>query len=188
MAAGAFARAAADPFVLVPTLLLATFVLEDVATVAAGLLAAGGMIDPAVALAALIAGTVLGDLGLYGAGRWLGRLRWTARMLRRAEGHRLRRRVARNAVLASAAARFVPGTRLPVFLLAGLLQARFAAFAAVICATTMIWTPALFTLSREAGRVGAERLGGWGLLVAAALIAVAVIAPRLARSGNAACA
>lgn len=64
-------------------LAVATFLSEDLALVAAGLLIARGEIPPAAALAACIAGLWLGDCGLWMIGR-LGRLatfrsRWIER-------------------------------------------------------------------------------------------------------------
>ena len=57
-----------NPWAIAAAIVLATFVLEDVATVAAALLAADNMITPSLALAALFTGIFIGDCLLYGLG------------------------------------------------------------------------------------------------------------------------
>ena len=54
------------PWAIAIAIVLATFVLEDVATIAAAFLAATGAVPPMVALSALFVGIFAGDLGLYG--------------------------------------------------------------------------------------------------------------------------
>jgi membrane protein DedA with SNARE-associated domain len=180
---------AASPALLPLTLLGLTFVLEDAATIAAGVLAAAGRIDPALALGVVLGGTIAGDLALYAAGRWLSDRAAAARLEARLVGSAAGRLWRRNALAASAAARFVPGLRLPVFTLAGVAHVPAGRFAAVIAASAAVWTPALFTLSRTAGAAAAAQLGNAGWIAAALLAAAAAVsqlASRPARSARAA--
>ena len=59
-----------QPLLLAALLFAATFVAEDVATIAAGVLVAQTGIDPLPAVAAVVIGTAAGDIALYGLGRW----------------------------------------------------------------------------------------------------------------------
>jgi membrane protein DedA with SNARE-associated domain len=55
------------------------------------------------------------------------------------------------------AARFMPGTRLPVFTASGLVAAPFATVAGIIALTTPLWTGALFAIAWIAGEAGAQQ-------------------------------
>ena len=59
----------AEPWLLALAIIAATFIHEDIATVATGMLVADGVTSVGVALPALYIGIVAGDLGLYGMGR-----------------------------------------------------------------------------------------------------------------------
>ena len=70
-----------QPVLLVLAIVLATFILEDIATVTVALLASHMLIDSSIAVAALVAGTVLGDLAVYFVARRAAHLPWIARRL-----------------------------------------------------------------------------------------------------------
>lgn len=176
--------AMSPPAILLLLIVIATLVLEDVATVVVGMLAAHGSIPIGLALTGLILGTIIGDLALHLAGRWAARSDWGQRLhdnpwVRRAEEW-LRRRQLR----ALALARFVPGLRLPTFVASGFLKLPLLRTFAVLAAVTLIWTPALFWLSHGV-MAAAETIGlvGWiiaGLLLAATLLAPVFVRRRLA--------
>ncbi len=133
--------------VLLLLIAAATFVSEDLACIATGLMVARGTIGFGPGLAACFAGIVAGDLWLYGMGRWLGRP-----ALRRAP---LRWFVSESAVERSAAwfarrgtaivllTRFIPGTRLPTYLAAGILRAGAWRFLGAFLVAAALWTPLL---------------------------------------------
>jgi membrane protein DedA with SNARE-associated domain len=133
----------------------ATLVSEDLTCVAAGLLVSHGKLSFAAATAACLAGIFVGDLLLVLAGRLLGRrllervpFRWvlTRETLDRAERWFTAR--GDRVVLAS---RFVPGSRLPLFLAAGILRAPFARVAVALLLAGVVWTPLLVGLSAWTG-------------------------------------
>lgn len=173
------ATLAGQPWLLAAALFAFTLLLEDAAAIAAGLLAAAEAIDPYLALGAVVAGTVAGDLGLYAAGRHFARTGWGGRLVARAQAHPAHARLRAHAWPAVAAARFVPGLRLPVFTLSGTLRLPFARFAAIVVGTIALWTPALFLLAMLLGRMSAEALGSWAWAPALLLLALALAAPRL---------
>lgn len=166
------------PVALFAALVVATFVLEDVATVAAGLLAGRMAIDPITAVAAVIAGTIAGDLALYAVGRWLGGTSLAARLRARSSGN-VEAGLRRRGLFAVAAARFIPGTRLPVFFGSGVVAIPALALTLTIVATTLLWTPALFFASSQAGGTIFAALNPATVALAVGLIALVLFAPRL---------
>lgn len=137
--------------VLLLLLAAATFVSEDLTCIAAGLLVARGTVAFLPAAAACGTGIVLGDFGLYWAGRLIGRpavrrrpFRWFVSDgdLRRTSAWFARRGPA--LVLTT---RFLPGTRLPTYLAAGILHTRFPSFAGYFLLAAALWTPALVGLA-----------------------------------------
>ncbi|MDQ1348554.1 MAG: hypothetical protein QG573_1929 [Acidobacteriota bacterium] len=133
----------------------ATLISEDLTCVAAGLLVSHGKLSFVGATLACLGGIFVGDLLLVLAGRLLGRrllerapFRWilTAQTLDRsqrwftAQGARV--------VLVS---RFIPGSRLPLFLAAGILRAPFARVALALFLAGVVWTPLLVGLSAWTG-------------------------------------
>ncbi|HUB13816.1 MAG TPA: hypothetical protein VMB34_17850, partial [Acetobacteraceae bacterium] len=69
------------PLIQGATIILATFVLEDAATVLAAMQAEQGGISIGLALGSLFVGIVLGDLWLYGMGWLAARVPWIKRLL-----------------------------------------------------------------------------------------------------------
>jgi membrane protein DedA with SNARE-associated domain len=136
----------------------ATFVAEDAATVAAGVLVARTGVDPIAAVSAVILGTATGDLALYGFGRWGKGTQLGQKLRRRSDVRRAESWIAGRVLALVFAARFVPGCRLPIFAASGLVGAPFIPVAAIICLTTPLWTGALFLLARSAGEASAQGL------------------------------
>jgi membrane protein DedA with SNARE-associated domain len=143
------------------TILLGTFILEDAATVLAAMRASEGGIPIPVALLALYAGIVIGDLGLYG----LGALAWRAPLVRRwLPDQRTRpardwicRRVFRVVLIS----RFLPGMRLPTYTACGYFHANLKLFALAAIVATLIWTSMLFSLSMHVGHFLIDHFGAW---------------------------
>lgn len=155
-----------------------TLLLEDAATIAVGLLASQMLVDPATAIAALMIGTVTGDLGLYAAGRSAAGHRWAVRLQAKVSPAAIAK-LTSGAGLAIAAARFIPGTRLPIFTASGLLAVPFLRVALIVTAMSAIWTPALFWISSTVGAAGAARLGGAAPIAAVGALGLALLAPKL---------
>jgi membrane protein DedA with SNARE-associated domain len=124
-------------------ILLATFVSEDAAALWAGWLVRTGELTPAVALVACGLGIYLGDAGLWLAGRATARSerchRWCVRRLPRVLGRALA--LAVDEPTALVASRFLPGTRLPLYLAAGALGTQPARFFGWTAVAVALWTP-----------------------------------------------
>ena len=137
------------------SLLFGTFISEDLACVTAGLLIQRGEIGAPAGILACTLGIVVGDVGLWGVGRLFGRAvlawPWVGRQLQAGRFCELRSWLDRHAASAIVASRFLPGTRLPLYVIAGILELPAGVFAAWALVGAMLWVPALV--------LGTARLG-----------------------------
>jgi membrane protein DedA with SNARE-associated domain len=134
---------------LMVALALATLVSEDLTTIGAAGLAQQGYLPVVPAIAACGAGVYLGDLGLWLLGRLLGRralrLPWIGRRVDERLVARAAVEIDRRLATTVLCSRFLPGTRLPVYLAAGILGRRPLAFATWSFVAVLLWTPLLAT-------------------------------------------
>jgi membrane protein DedA with SNARE-associated domain len=143
-------------------LALGTIVSEDLTCIAAGLLVARGEMTFATGIAGCCVGILAGDIGLWGVGRAFGgtALRW--RWLQGSIGHRrvtqLRDWLDHHAGMAIVGSRFLPGSRLPLYVLAGVLKMPSARFVGWAALATILWTPPLVLLAATLGEAVAVRL------------------------------
>lgn len=125
----------------------ATLVSEDLACIGAGLLAARGALPWLPGAAACMAGIFLGDLLLYAAGRFAGRrvvriapIRWLASP---GDLERACRWFSERSAALVLWGRFVPGTRLPTYVAAGVVGLPLAVFSLWALIAVALWTPLL---------------------------------------------
>ena len=130
---------------IVLALFIGTFVSEDLACITAGSLIAADRIDPYSAVLACLAGIVVGDLLLFGAGRLFGRQilasRLAARFIAPAAVDRASEWLSARGTSAILISRFVSGLRLPTYFLSGLLHLDAKRFAILVTVGAAIWTP-----------------------------------------------
>lgn len=178
------------PFHLVPgafttwlgtavAIVLATFILEDAATVAVGVMAADRLVPVPLGLVSLATGIALGDFGLYG----IGRLAVSHPRVRRwMEGEKLRPiRMWLDTKLFSTviAARFLPGARLPTYVACGFFAVSFTKFAIPVTGATAVWSVLLFACSYYFGMYTLAYLGIWRWPIAFACVGLIYIAGRM---------
>ena len=175
------------PALLIVFLLLvfATYVSEDLTCITAGLLIAQGRLDFSVAVAACYIGILSSDLGLAWLARILGRpalklppFKWWVSEAAIEEASAWLRRRALVVVLIS---RFLPGSRLPTCMAAGILRTSLLKFCFYFALAVAIWTPAFVGLNALLGREAVERFGGrlpGGLLAAALALALLIFGVR----------
>lgn len=137
------------------SLMFGTLVSEDLSCVTAGLLIQRGQVEPSSAVLACTLGIFAGDVGLWAIGRTCGRavLAWprVARYLRANRFHEFRSWLDRHAGWAIVASRFLPGSRLPLYVIAGIVELPGIVFAAWALLGTLLWTPALVLLTATVG-------------------------------------
>ena len=168
------------PAVQFALIVLATFVLEDAATVLAAIAAAGGGLTVPLALAALYSGIVLGDLGLYGLGRLSSQVRLLERFIpksRRLQGRAWLEGRVFSVVFIS---RFIPGARLPTYTACGFVRGNLGQFALAAVVATSIWTSLLFGVSYKLGALLLPYLGAWRWVGAVGFAAVVILIGRTA--------
>jgi membrane protein DedA with SNARE-associated domain len=166
-----------NPWAIAAAIVLATFVLEDVATIAAAVLAADAAINPWLALGALVSGIFVGDLVLYGLGAYARTHDWAKRLIGEKRMDKGRAWLKRRYVPALIGARFMPGLRLPTYTSSGFLNLPFAPFAAVAAAAGLAWTTTIFSLVYFLGAMTVEHLGLWRWSLAAVLLVCVLLAP-----------
>ncbi len=181
---------------MVVVLALATLVSEDLTCIAAGLLVAGGKLRFWTAATACFVGILVGDLLLVAAGRWLGRPALRRRPLSwfvtPESVERSARWFARRGARAVFLSRFVPGSRLPLFVAAGILHAPLGRLTAALAVAGAIWTPLLVGLSAATHGAIRNHLQLWGQFAlpvvfsaaAIVLLVVEILVPALSWRGR----
>lgn len=141
----------------VAAIALATLVSEDLTCIAAGMLASEGAIPFSWALVATILGIFFGDVGLYLVGRagGLGLLRrppfrWFLKQERIAQAEDLFREHGAKLIFSS---RLLPGSRLPIYAAAGILNYPLWRFALFMFLAGSLSALILVGLSRRLGDV-----------------------------------
>src|SRR5262249_51907307 len=136
-------------------IVLLGFISEDAATISSALSLFGGPITWPLGFAACFAGIWLGDLGLYSLARFFGKpvlkSRWIARVAGAAAIERCQKTFTERGSLALFASRFVPGTRLPTYLAAGLLSMPVGRFALVTALAALLWIGGIFAIAKLLG-------------------------------------
>jgi len=151
-----------------PSILLAlaagTLVSEDLTSISAGLLSRDGVIGLMPAIAACAAGVYAGDLGLWLLGRVYGtrvlKWSWVARRIDPAMLASLGARLDAHLWLAVLGSRFLPGSRLPMYLAVGVAGHRPLAFAGWSLVAVLLWTPVLVGLTHAFGAAAGSWLVG----------------------------
>ena len=144
------------------SLLAGTFVSEDLACITAGLLIERGQAGAASAIAACAIGIFVGDVGLWAIGRVFGcaafEWRWMARRLDSNRLQAFRSWLDRHAGTAIVASRFLHGSRLPLYVVAGFVRLPVAVFAGWALVGAVLWTPVLVLLTARLGDVFVSRM------------------------------
>ena len=162
-------------------LALGTFLSEDLTCIAAGLLIQRGELTVTAGMVGCTVGIFAGDFGLWVIGRLFGATAlawpWTARRLTHRRAEDLRAWLERHAAGAIVASRFMPGTRLPLYLIAGVLRMPGGVFAVWAFVASLLWTPTLILLTAALGDAFVTRVRplvgvGWtaGLVVAGSVL------------------
>ncbi|MEZ5332785.1 MAG: VTT domain-containing protein [Thermoanaerobaculia bacterium] len=176
--------AGGQPWVLLCVLGLATLVSEDLTCVAGGLLVAEGRLELGPAIVACGVGIFLGDLALFGAGRWIGRpvlaSRWVRKRVTEGALDRAARWLEHWGAWVVVATRFVPGSRLPTYVAAGVLRTSFWEFTGLFALAVVLWTPPLVWLSAVLGERALHTLESsrWRLWVVLGVAVVLVLVLR----------
>ena len=142
---------------LLAGLALSTLISEDLASISAGLLAREGHVPLTYAVVACTVGVYIGDLGLWGLGFVVGRrsvrISWLSRALHATSIATIRSQFEMRLGASILVSRFVPGSRLPMYVSMGIWGQRPLAFAAWSLVAVIAWTPALVIATMYVGDV-----------------------------------
>jgi membrane protein DedA with SNARE-associated domain len=143
-----------SPTGLAASIFLLAFAYEDGATLLAATLTMAGRLDARLGFASSFLGIWVGDLGLYFAGSSLGarvaQFPWTQRFVSGETFTKSQVWFTHRGIFAIVLSRFVPGSRLPLYLAAGALKHPARAFASVTAICSIIWITAIFVAARYA--------------------------------------
>ncbi|MEM6835061.1 MAG: VTT domain-containing protein [Pseudomonadota bacterium] len=159
-------------------IVLATFILEDVAIVSTALLASTGMLEPVTGLTALLIGIVLGDLGLFGLGYGAARTPVLRRYVNTQVARRFRDVSARGTFSLVFSTRFVPGMRLPTYTSLGYVGASFWRFLQAVLFAVSLWTVALYGIILFLGKSVLDEFGAWKYAAIGVIIVIVILVER----------
>ncbi len=161
---------------IIVILIVSTLVSEDITCIVAGLLVAKGTLDFATATAACFTGILIGDMLLFLAGRWFGKpvlgrrpLRW---LISPAQVDRAATWFKKRGAVVIFASRFVPGARLPTYVIAGSVGVNPSRFFLYFATAAALWTPAVVAL---AWFVGAPALDFFEKFSGHAVVALVIV-------------
>lgn len=124
-----------------------TLFSEDAATLAAGALVASETLSWPSAIGWVAFGIWAGDIGLFAIGRLARRIpmvtHWVDRRWSLNEIRAMEVRFNRGAPIAILGSRFLPGTRVLLYVAAGLLQVRALTFVLMAAVASLAWTALL---------------------------------------------
>lgn len=155
---------------------LFTFAYEDGATLLAAALAAAGRLDVRLGLLSAFLGIWIGDIGLYALGSSLGRRamqsRWLGRFLPAERLAKAEMWFARRGALTIIMSRFVPGSRLGLYVAAGVLKHPARRFATLTGVCSAIWVSSIFVLWHFTPRssFGSGKTAPWILAIVGMLL------------------
>jgi membrane protein DedA with SNARE-associated domain len=122
--------------IIVILLAFITLINEDIACIGAGLIVASGVLDFWIAVLGCFIGILISDTAIYLMGRWIGSpvLKWIPFkwFIKKEDMDRAERMFRMKGIGIIFAARFLPGTRLPTYLVAGMLKNQILGLSLVI--------------------------------------------------------
>jgi membrane protein DedA with SNARE-associated domain len=156
------------------SLFFMTFISEDTAMLGGAALTATGLLATPLVFAACFFGIWLGDMGLYALARYFGRplldRAWVRRRINEAQLAKSEAWLKKHGPMVLLVVRFVPGLRLPTYLLAGTLAMPFLSFAGLTGLIGLVWVGSLIALAKL---LGAAAASGWIGLIWSPLLAFA---------------
>ncbi len=141
--------------VLLGLIIVGTFVSEDLTCLTVSLLVTKGRIDPFLGVLGCLVGIFIGDIGLYLLGRFLKwrvlDLGWVRARLSTDKILRLSDKFNRFGWTAILASRFLPGTRIPVYVGAGVVGHKAGRFIFWLFVAVLLWAPLIVLFGASIG-------------------------------------
>jgi len=150
-------------WMLLLIILVCTCLAEDPTCLATGLMVSVGILDAWSAGIACTVGIFMGDIFLYSVGRILGRKAITRAPLKWfIQEHKVNQWAGwfstPKGMLIVVSSRFVPASRVPTFITAGIMRLNFLKLGMLLLLAALIWTPPLMYVGYRFGAQGMEIL------------------------------
>lgn len=155
-----------------------TLFAEDPTVIICGLLVADGRMSLTAAIIGLALGIHAGDLFLYLVGRFFGKVVMDRNWLSRERYDRWSTFLEKNLFMTVVLSRFIPGTRIPAFLGAGILKAPFHRFLLIAITASFLWTIFLLFIVIQIGEQVLPLLGQYKYPALGALLLLLLVVPR----------
>ncbi|MEO8376769.1 MAG: VTT domain-containing protein [Candidatus Sumerlaeota bacterium] len=152
-----------------------TFILEDPTTIGCGLLVADHRMAFSTALIGLTLGISIGDLGLFVIGWLFGPFILRKKWISKGRIDRARTIIDDNLFVAVLLSRFLPGTRIPTYVGAGMFHASVLRFLLATLAASLVWTLLLLILVSSIGEAVLPLLGGMKWVIVGAIIVILIV-------------
>lgn len=149
---------ASAPWAVYALAFLGPFVQEDAAVLGAAAAAAAGQGDPAGLFVATFLGLLASDGWKYWVGYYAHKWPWAARQAEKPSVMKAREEVVKRLFLALLTARFVPGTRIPLYVAAGYFKAPFWRFLVYISITGLAYLIVAFGVLMTLGAAMGEQV------------------------------
>ncbi len=175
-------------FVECAGLFFGTFLQEDVAIVAGGLLVVRHELPLILVAISLFTGVIFGDIIIYGLGAAARKIPWVYKKLVNPRVEQAKKSLEKNLTSTILLVRFLPSILFPTFLACGLMGISFYQFLITTLVSGIIWTTILLTLVIKLGDVVFPAYGYWGWAIMISISAMIVIykslKPRWLRLSN----
>lgn len=148
------------------------FVQEDAAILGASTAAVSMGVKSAGLFFAVLSGLIVSDTWKYWAGRLAHTSKRAAKWAADPRVQGAREGVLKRLGLTLLVARFVPGTRIPLYIACGVFKAPFLRFFIYICASATLYVSLAFMLFHSVDAMMGERVRMFAPLVAIAIVVI----------------
>lgn len=166
---------AAYPWGIYVLVAIGPFIQEDAAIISAAAASAAGAGSPQLLFVTLLAGLSLSDLWKYWLGRAAHTHTWGRKFAQKPGVQAARDKVVRRLGLSLLTARFVPGTRVPLYIACGFFKAPFWKVALYVISSAIVYVTIAFTLFHKLGDMAGERINTYAPILAVCVVVLAVI-------------
>jgi membrane protein DedA with SNARE-associated domain len=154
---------------------LAPFVQEDAAVLGAAAASANNPVSVPLFLAVVTLGLMLSDIWKYFAGRYAKHLPVLGPWVDKIAKPSLVERLNKHAIGLLMVARFVPGTRIPLYVACGVARVPIVLFCVVVTLSGMLYVALAYALFAIVGEVAGRNAPIWFAIIAGTVLAVVLL-------------
>ena len=165
---------AAYPWGIYAIVAITPFIQEDTAIISAAAASAAGAGSTEILFVTLIIGLSISDLWKYWLGRAAHTNAWGRKFAERPAVQNARDKVVRRLGLSLITARFVPGTRIPLYIACGFFRAPFLKVAVFVITSAILYALIAFSLFHMLGEMAGERIHQYAPIVAITVVVLVI--------------